>query len=54
MRATKEIKQWFGQGEYDVDLMIACGAVTEAQIVEMYNREVVGVGVEGDAARQDP
>ena len=39
MEATKEMKDWFGMGEYDTDLMISCGAITEEQIVEMYNRE---------------
>jgi hypothetical protein len=38
-KATEEQKRWFGDGEWDVDLMLSCGAVTEDQIIEMYNRE---------------
>lgn len=32
-------KQWFGQGEVDVDLMIGMGAVTKDQIIKMYIKE---------------
>lgn len=32
-------KQWFGQGEVDVDLMIGMGAITKAQIIQMYIKE---------------
>lgn len=37
---TKEMKDWFGQGEYDIDLMLDCGAVTAGQIIEMWNIEI--------------
>lgn len=32
-------KQWFGDGEVDVDLMIRCGAVSENQLIKMYIKE---------------
>jgi hypothetical protein len=37
---TKEMKDWFGQGEYDIDSMLDCGAVTAGQIIEMWNIEM--------------
>lgn len=45
MTYTKEeiqqAKKWFGQGEYDVDLMIGMGAISVDRIMEMYEREVI-------------
>lgn len=38
-KLTKEIKDWFGDGEVDVDLMLRMGAVTEDVILELWNRE---------------
>lgn len=35
----EKAKQWFGQGEVDVDLMVARGAVEKDVILEMYRRE---------------
>jgi hypothetical protein len=35
-RISKEIKDWFGDGEVDVDLMIATGVVTEEQILTLW------------------
>lgn len=32
-------KQWFGNGEADVDLMIRSGAITKNQIIKMYIKE---------------
>lgn len=32
-------KQWFGQGEVNVDLMIGMGVVTKDQIIKMYIKE---------------
>lgn len=34
---TEEIKNWFGDGEVDVDLMLQMGAVTEQQILDYWN-----------------
>jgi len=39
MTLTQEVKDWFGGGEVDVDLMIAVRAVTEQQILELWERE---------------
>lgn len=36
----EKAKQWFGQGEIDVDLMVAKGAVTKEDILAMYRREI--------------
>jgi hypothetical protein len=35
-KVTEEMKQWFGDGEVDVDCMLACGAITESQIIELW------------------
>ena len=35
----KKAKEWFSDGEIDVDLMINCGVITESQIVDMYLKE---------------
>lgn len=32
-------KQWFGNGEVDVDLMISAGTVTKEQLIKMYIQE---------------
>jgi hypothetical protein len=32
-------KDWFGDGEVDVDLMIGCGALTLDRIISMYLSE---------------
>jgi len=34
-------KQWFGDGEVDVDLMISSGAITKDQIIKMYRIQVL-------------
>ncbi len=39
---TEQIKYWFGNGEVDVDLMIRMGAVTESQILEMWEKDPTG------------
>lgn len=44
MGCTQEMKDWFGQGEYDVDLMLRMGAVTEDQIVWMWNNFIDSPG----------
>ena len=36
MTEIEKAKQWFSDGEWDVNLTISFGAITEAQIVEMY------------------
>lgn len=36
-RLTEEIKRWFGDGEYDVDLMLRLGVVTETQILALWD-----------------
>jgi hypothetical protein len=36
---SEEIKYWFGDGEWDVDLMLRMRVVTEDQILKMYNQE---------------
>lgn len=38
----EKAKRWFGDGEWDVDLMIGMGAITLEQILTMYRREVLG------------
>lgn len=38
-KLTKEIKEWFGDGEIDVDMMLAFGCVTEKTILTLWNRE---------------
>lgn len=41
-RLTEEITRWFGDGEYDVDLMLRLGVVTEEQILALWDaREIV-------------
>jgi hypothetical protein len=35
-------KSWFGQGEYNVNLMISAGVITEYRILQMYEKEVEG------------
>ncbi|MFL1672605.1 hypothetical protein [Paenibacillus dendritiformis] len=47
-RETGTAKEWFGQGEIDVNLMIAMEAITEKQIMEMYEKEVMQEGGTGD------
>ncbi|RRJ54803.1 hypothetical protein EHV15_35020 [Paenibacillus oralis] len=32
-------KHWFGDGEYNVDLMVGSGAITKEQIIKMYIQE---------------
>lgn len=32
-------KQWFGDGEVDVNLMVSSGAITKEQIIKMYIKE---------------
>lgn len=32
-------KQWFGDGEIDVDLMISMRAITKEQLIKMYVKE---------------
>lgn len=49
---TQEVKDWFGGGEVDVDLMLAVGAVTEQQILEMWEREHRAVEVVFDPETQ--
>ena len=39
MALTQEMKDWFGDGEWDVDLMLSYGMVTEKQIIEMFKKE---------------
>jgi len=34
-------KQWFGDGEVDVNLMISSGAITKDQIIKMYRVQVL-------------
>lgn len=41
MEEWEKAKQWFGQGEVDVDLMVAKGVVEKDVILEMYRRENV-------------
>ena len=36
---SEEIKYWFSDGEWDVDLMLRMGIVTEEQILKWYNQE---------------
>jgi hypothetical protein len=36
---SEEIKNWFSDGEWDVDLMLRMGVVTEEQILKWYNQE---------------
>lgn len=36
MSEIEMAKRWFGDGEVDVDLMIACGAITEESILRIY------------------
>lgn len=38
-KLTPEMKHWFGQGEADVDAMLAAGAVTALQILNAWNNE---------------
>ena len=33
---TKEIKDWFGDGEVDVDLMLSLGIITKEQILKLW------------------
>jgi len=35
----EKIKAWFADGEVDVDLMIKMGVTTEAEILELWNKE---------------
>lgn len=44
----EQAKEWFGQGEIDVNLMIAMEAITEKQIMEMYEKEVMQEGGTGE------
>jgi hypothetical protein len=30
----QQMKEWLGDGEYDIDLMIRMGTLTEARVVE--------------------
>ena len=39
-KLTKEIKDWFGGGEQDVDLMLRMGVVQEEFILDLWRREV--------------
>jgi hypothetical protein len=34
-----EVKDWFSEGEWDVDLMIRMGVITEEHIQHMYDKE---------------
>jgi hypothetical protein len=38
-KLTDEMKNWFGDGEFDIDLMLKMGVVTEEQIIKSYNEE---------------
>lgn len=37
----EKAKQWFGDGEVDVDAMINAGAITLERIMRMYQKEVL-------------
>lgn len=45
---TEKIKYWFGDGEIDVDLMIRMGAVTEKQILDMWEKDPTGFRLNAD------
>ena len=44
MNIKQTIKDWFGNGEIDVNLMIRCGAISEDQIIEIFINDVFGPG----------
>ena len=37
----EKAKQWFGDGEVDVNTMIKAGAITLERIMKMYQKEVL-------------
>jgi hypothetical protein len=36
---SEKIKYWFSDGEWDVDLMLSMGVISEEAILAMYNKE---------------